>query len=158
MKSLILFTLVIALFACAKSKDDNPNISGIDQLTGEWQWVSTCGGIVENCTYSSDTNYAVIDFGSNGKFVELHNGTVYMEADYIVVKTSETSARLRYSSQKYESALSIVNNHLAISRGELVDTYKKINLKLSHRDTQHQLPLFHFYQLIQLVLEPIFLI
>ena len=127
MKILILFILVIALFACSKSKDDNPGISGIDQLTGEWQWVSTCGGIVENCTYSSDTNYAVIDFGANGKFVELHNGTVYMEADYILVKTTETSARLRFSSQKYETTLSIVNNQLEISRGELVDTYNKIN-------------------------------
>lgn len=127
MKSLMLSFLVIALFACTKSKDDKPKISGIDQLTGEWQWVSTCGGIVENCSYSSDTNYAVIDFGSNGKFVELHNGTVYMEADYIIVKNSETSARLRFSSQKYESTLSLVNNHLEIGRGELVDTYNKIN-------------------------------
>ena len=130
MKSLLLFTLLIVLFGCAKPKEDNQKISGIDQLTGEWHWVSTCGGFVKNCLYSSDTNYAVVDFGSNDKFVELHNGTVYREADYSVVKTSETTARLLFSGQNYESTLSIVHNRLEIGSGELVNTYTRINKHL----------------------------
>jgi len=118
--------LVVSILGCSKQAEDKLDVTNIDQITGEWQWISTCGGIIENCSYSSDTNYAVVDFGSNGKFVELHNGTVYMEADYIIIKSNETTGRLRFNSQKYESRLSIVNNQLEIHRGELIDTYKKI--------------------------------
>jgi hypothetical protein len=127
MKVLLLIVLALSILSCSKQKDDNPNITNISQLTGEWQWVSTCGGIVENCSYSSDNNYAVIAFGSNGKYVELHNGTVYMEANYIIVKIDETSGTLRFNSYKYENSVRIVNNQLEIGRGELVDTYKKLN-------------------------------
>jgi hypothetical protein len=127
MKLLLLVLLTFSIVSCAKQNEDKVKITTIGQITGEWQWISTCGGIVENCIFKSDTNYAVIDFGSTGKFVELHNGTVYMEADYIIIKENETSGRLRFSGQKYESTVSIVNNQLEIGRGELVDTYKKIN-------------------------------
>jgi hypothetical protein len=127
MKLLLLVLLTISIISCTKQNEDKMNVTSIGQVTGEWQWISTCGGIDENCIYSSDTNYAIIDFGSNGKFVELHNGTVYMEADYIIIESNETSGRLRFSSQKYERSVSLVNNHLEIGRGELVDTYKKIN-------------------------------
>lgn len=127
MRLLLLVLMSLCILSCSKQNEDKMDVTNIDQLTGEWKWVSTCGGIIENCSYSSDTNYAVIGFGSNGKFVELHNGTVYMEADYIVVKINETSGRLRFNSQKYENILSIVNNQLEIGRGEIVDTYKKIN-------------------------------
>lgn len=127
MKLLLLVLLSFSIVSCAKQSEENIKVKSISQITGEWQWVSTCGGIVENCVYASETNNAVIDFGSNGKFVELHNGTVYMEADYIVIKVNETSGRLRFTGQKYESTVSIINNKLEIGRGELVDTYKKIN-------------------------------
>lgn len=127
MKLLLLVLLSFSIVSCAKQNEENIKVKSISQITGEWQWVSTCGGIVENCVYASETNNAVIDFGSNGKFVELHNGTVYMEADYIVIKVNETSGRLRFTGQKYESTVSIINNKLEIGRGELVDTYKKIN-------------------------------
>ncbi|MDO9256394.1 MAG: hypothetical protein Q7U54_12835 [Bacteroidales bacterium] len=127
MKLLLLVLFAFSIVSCAKQNEDKVNVTTLGQITGEWQWLSTCGGIVENCTYSSDTNYAVIDFGSNSKYVELHNGIVYMEADYIIIKGNETSGRIRFSGQKYESTVSIVNNQLEIGRGELVDTYKKIN-------------------------------
>jgi len=127
MKLLLLIVLMLSILSCSKQKDDNPNITSINQLTGQWQWVSTCGGIVENCSYASDTHYAVIDFGSNGKYVELHNGTVYLEANYIIVKINETSGTLRFNSYKYENSVRIVNNQLEIGRGELVDNYKKLN-------------------------------
>lgn len=116
----------MSILACSKQGDDKMDITSIDQVTGEWQWLSTCGGIIENCTYASDTNFAVIDFGPSGKYVELHNGAVYLEADYIVVKTDETTGTLRFNSYKTERFLKIVNNQLEISRGELVDTYKKL--------------------------------
>ncbi len=127
MKLLLLVLLSFSIVSCAKQNEEIIKVKSIGQITGEWQWVSTCGGIVENCVYASETNNAVIVFGSNGKYVELHNGTVYMEADYIVIKVNETSGRLRFTGQKYESTVSIVNNKLEIGRGELVDTYKKIN-------------------------------
>jgi len=127
MKLLLLVLLMFSLVSCTKQNEDKMNVTSIGQISGEWQWISTCGGIVESCNYASDTTYAVIDFGSNGKYVELHNGTVYMEADYSITKANEVSGSLRFTGQKYESTFSIVNNQLEIGRGELVDTYKKIN-------------------------------
>lgn len=127
MKQLLLILLALSMAGCSKQNEDKIELTSIDQVTGEWQWVSTCGGLIENCAYSSGDHYAVIVFGSNGKFVELHNGTVYKEADYLVVKINKTSGTLRFNNSKYESPVRIVNNLLEISRGELVDTYQKIN-------------------------------
>jgi hypothetical protein len=127
MKLLLVILLTLSMIGCAKQNEDKMDVTSIDQVAGEWQWVSTCGGIINSCSYASETNYAVIDLGSNGKFVELHNGTVYKEADYVIVKVNETSGTLRFNNIKYESSVRIVNNHLEISRGELVDTYQKIN-------------------------------
>lgn len=126
MKYLLFVILVISILACKKQNEDKVNITSIDQLTGAWQWVSTCGGIIENCAYASDTIYAVIHFGSNGRYVELHNGTVYMEANYVVIKTNETSGTLKFNNKNYQNPVSIVNGQLEISRGELTDTYFKI--------------------------------
>lgn len=126
MKIFILITLAFSILACSKQNEDKIDETGIDQVTGEWQWVSTCGGIIQNCTYSSDTNYAVIHFGSNGKYMELHNGTVYMEANYVVIKTTDTTGTLKFNNKSYENSISIVNEQLEITRGELTATYLKI--------------------------------
>lgn len=127
MKLLFAIILTLSIIGCTKQNEDKMDVTSIDQVSGEWQWISTCGGIIQNCTYSSDSNYAIIDLGSNGKYVELHNGTVYREANYCIVKINETSGTLRFNNNKYESPVKIVNNQLEIVRGELIDTYQKIN-------------------------------
>lgn len=126
MKLLLLIVITLSILAYSKQNVDKVNVTSIDQLAGEWQWESTCGGIIENCAYSSGTNYAVIDFGSNGKYIELRNGTVYMEANYVVIKTTDTSGILKFNNKSYENSVSIVNGQLEITRGELTDTYLKI--------------------------------
>jgi hypothetical protein len=127
MKPFILLTLFTLLLACSKQNDDDLNVSNINQLRGEWKWVSTCGGFVQGCTYSSSSNYAVILFSSNGGFLELHNDAIYQKTNYYVNKTNETSGTLILENEEYQRPLRIVNHLLEIQRGELTDTYKKIN-------------------------------
>lgn len=126
MKFLLLIVLALSILAFSKQHEDKIDVTRIDQVIGEWQWVSTCGGITKNYTYSSDTNYAVIQFGSNGKYMELHNGTVYTEANYVVMKTSDTTGTLKFNNKSYEYSISIMNGQLEITKGELTDTYFRI--------------------------------
>lgn len=126
MKPYIFILLIISLLSCSKQEDENFNVTGIDQLKGEWEWISTCGGFVPSCGYASEAHYSVINFGVNGYYTEWWNDTIYLEAKYSITKISDTSALLRINSNKYESPITIVNNQLEIGLGELVVTYKKI--------------------------------
>lgn len=126
MKFLLVIAFAFSILAFSQQNENKVKVTSIDLVTGEWKWVSTSSGIIENCEYSSDDHYAVIDFGSNGKYVELHNGTVFMEANYVVLKTNETSGTLKFNNKNYERSVRRVNNQLEITRGELTDTYIKI--------------------------------
>jgi len=126
MKSVIFILLIVSLLACSKQDNDNVNVTVMDQLNGSWEWVSTCGGLIQTCAYSSSEHYAVISFGSNGKYVEYWNDTIYLEANYSITQINDSSAMLRINSNKYESPVTVVNNQLEIGLGELVVTYKKI--------------------------------
>ncbi|MEI6059494.1 MAG: hypothetical protein WCR72_02245 [Bacteroidota bacterium] len=47
-------------------------VTSMDQLQGEWQWVSTCGGIVQGCIYPSSGHFETIVFSRDGNYVEKH--------------------------------------------------------------------------------------
>jgi hypothetical protein len=125
-KPLKLFVLLLGILACSKQNDDNLTVTSLDQLRGEWEWVSTCGGLTPDCTYSSASNHAEILFSLNGIFVEKHNDTICQQTHYTVIKINETSGTLILDNKEYQSPIRIVNNQLEIRRGELADTYKKI--------------------------------
>lgn len=126
MRLFLLIVLTACLHACSKQNEEYLYVNSIDQLNGEWRWESTCGGFVGGCGYPSNSNYAVIIFCSNGKFIEKHNDTVYLQADFVLRRINDVTGTIRFNSEKYENSVSIVNNRLEIGRGELLDTYKKI--------------------------------
>ncbi len=128
MKPLVFILLLFSVLSCSKHKEVDIVVTSMDQLQGEWQWVSTCGGIVQGCIYPSSGHFETIVFSRDGNYVEKHNDTVFQQSGYTVVNINETSGTLILDKEEYQSPLSIVNNSLEISFGELVRTYKKTHL------------------------------
>lgn len=124
MKSLVLL-LLICIVSCSKKDNDLANITSIDQLNGTWEWESTCGGITGECANTSNAHYAAIEFTTDGKYIERHNDTIYLQTDYNLIKTNNTSGKLILDNNRYQSSVSVVNNQLEIVRGDLIDTYSK---------------------------------
>ena len=131
--ALILFVL---LLSCSNEYESNIKVTSIDQLVGTWKWESTCGGIVNNCSYPSKLNYAEFDFFKDGQFIHKVNGTVELKANYMLKKTNSTSGAIilkidtviytQYTSSHSEIPINIADNELLIYQGELVESYVKI--------------------------------
>jgi len=76
----------------------------------------------------------VLEFSNDGKFVEKHNDTIYLTANYTIIKANDSHGKLTLDniltkdmfSESIEYPVSIVSNELWISRGELLDKYTKI--------------------------------
>jgi predicted secreted protein len=134
MKTLGIWILLICMFSCTKEENDTMKVTSIDQINGTWKWKSTCGGLIDDCANSSSSHFAIIEFSSDGKFEEKHNDTIYLTANFSIMKTSETYGRLILDNiittgmfaESIEYSISIESNELWISRGELLDKYYKI--------------------------------
>lgn len=94
MKTFIISLFVICLVSCSKKNDDNIIVMNIDQLVGIWELESTCGGLVNDCGYSSNSHYAIIKFTNDLKLIENHNDTLYLKADYYLKKSDNFSGTL----------------------------------------------------------------
>lgn len=119
------------MVSCSQKSEDEIIVTSLDQINGTWEWESTCGGFVGTCGYSSISHYAMIEFTSNSQFIETHNDTVYFTAHFDLIKTDSPSGFLVFHKKESEDVLSkipisIINNKLCISYGELYSTYKKI--------------------------------
>lgn len=122
------------MISCSK-KTEVPNVeTRLDQITGLWKWQSTCGGIINSCAYSSDTNYAEIKFTKDNQLIETFRDSIYLTANYTVITSNGLTATLNLvnidskslNSHSIQYPISIKNDELFIMRGELLDTYKKI--------------------------------
>lgn len=122
MKTSIILVSVIFMISCSK-KDENIT-TNLDQLNGTWKWESTCGGFTGGCANSSSSNYATIEFSSNGNYIEKHNDTIYQQGSYNVIKSNATSGKLVLDNTVTRT-ISIDYNHIVINRGDLIDTYIK---------------------------------
>jgi hypothetical protein len=101
-------------------------VTSIDQIPGKWNWESTCGGVIDTCSYSSKSNNASIEFTSDGKYIEKHNDIVYMQSDYSIIKYDDTLGTLLLDNSNISRPVAVINNRLLISRGDSLDTYIKI--------------------------------
>ena len=115
--------LIIFLCACSEKPVD---VVSIDQIPGLWQWESTCGGIAYECTFSSKTETATIEFTEQGKYTEIHNGITFRESDYTLEKYDDMYGTLILQNPYTSRPVTIMNNRLLITRGELMDTYYKV--------------------------------
>jgi len=122
------------MISCTKTVEDSMSITSLDKITGIWKWESTCGGLINSCGYSSESHYAEIKFTLENKLIETHNDTTYLTANY-TVKTSDNSVGIlalvniesnSIISDSIQYSISIKNDELFITRGELLDTYKKV--------------------------------
>jgi hypothetical protein len=118
--------ILVMIFICACNKDDILEVTSIDQVPGKWEWESTCGGITYNCTYSSKSNHASIEFATGNKYTELHNDTIYLQTNYTISKVDDTFGTLILDKPNTTLPITILNNRLLITRGELMDSYLKI--------------------------------
>ena len=131
MKTLSIFFFLFSIISCSKVNDNK--VLNLDQLNGTWKWESTCGGFFYDCGYSSSSHYANIEFTSEGRIVEMHNDTIFLTANFSILKNDDSSGMLILNniisnsvlSEHLERSISISNNELQIIRGELIDTYKK---------------------------------
>jgi hypothetical protein len=122
MKILSFAIITIIVSGCS----DKINVTSIDQIPGKWQWESTCGGIVYECTYSSKSTFAKIEFTSNGRYIEKHNDTIYLQTNYSISKYDDMMGTLILENPSDSRPITILDNRLLISRGELMDRYIKI--------------------------------
>jgi hypothetical protein len=111
---------------CSCSNKKYADVNSIDQIPGKWKWESTCGGIVYDCTVPTKTVFATIEFGSDGKYIEKHNDTIYLQTDYIIVKYDNVFGTLELQNSTISRPITIINNRLLITRGELADSYLKM--------------------------------
>jgi hypothetical protein len=122
------------MISCAKEENNTLKVTSINQIGGTWKWKSTCGGLIENCKYSSSSDFATLDFSNDGKFVEKHNDTIYLTANYTILKIDDSHGGLTLEniqtsgvfSESIEYSISIVSNELWVFRGELLDKYNKV--------------------------------
>jgi hypothetical protein len=122
MKTINIIIIVILLGSCTKKID----VTSIDQIPGTWNWEATCGGYIDTCILSSKSNYASIEFTSNGNYIEKHNGTIFLQTDYSVLKYDENFGTLLLNNSNISRPITIVNGRLVISRDDFQDSYMKV--------------------------------
>jgi hypothetical protein len=122
MKRTGILLLIVFFAACKKDLE----VTSIDQIPGRWRWESTCGGAEFDCTYGTKTNYATIDFTSHGEYIEKHNGEIFLQTNYTILKDDELLGTLVLETPAENRPIAIMNNLLLITRGTYIDTYSKI--------------------------------
>ena len=122
MKTSGILIIVLLFISCTKKIE----VTSIDQIPGKWNWESTCGGVIDTCLYSSKSRYASIDFTSDGKYIEKHNETIYMQSDYSVIKYDDNFGTLLLDNSNISRPVTVLNNRLLITRGDSLDSYIKV--------------------------------
>jgi len=124
MKTLFVSIILIIIVSCSKKNDDT-SVTKFEQLEGRWKWESTCGGFTVECMNSSELHYAEIEFTSDEKFIEKHNDTIFQQTNYSITKYNELSGKMILRNSNYQMPILIINNHLEINCGELINIYTK---------------------------------
>jgi hypothetical protein len=124
MRFITIVLISILFFGCKKK--EFADVTSIDQIPGKWIWESTCGGFDYSCTFSGKNTFASIEFTSDGKYIEMHNDTIFLQTNYIILKYDDTFGTLVLNNSTISLPITIVDNYLIITRGELADSYHKM--------------------------------
>jgi hypothetical protein len=82
MKTRMKTRLFILFLTCILSSCEQKDTGISTRLTGQWNWKSTCGGVV-GCVYSSPTNVKTLKITDST--IELtDNGQVTLEREYLI--------------------------------------------------------------------------
>jgi hypothetical protein len=121
-KSIFAILFVILIISCKREIE----VTSIDQIPGLWRWEYTCGGDEFECIYGSKSNYATIDFKTDGSFIEKHNDTLYLKTNYTIIDHDGTYGTLILENPEVHLPIAIVDKSLIITRVSFTDTYTKI--------------------------------
>jgi hypothetical protein len=120
---LIILCSILSVFISCKK---DIIVTSIGQIPGTWRWESTCGGDNDTCIYRTENKYAIIEFRSDGKYVEKRNDTLYLQTDYTIINSDDTFGTLSLDSPSVSYPITVMNNMLLITRGNYMDSYRKI--------------------------------
>ena len=122
-KSLILI-LFLFLTCCGEKIIE---VSSVDQIPGTWRWEASCGGDLDyTCINASKSDYATIEFRSNGVYIEKHMDTLFLQTNYHIIKSDDMFGTLVLETPSVSRPVTVINNELIIQRGVFEDRYTKI--------------------------------
>lgn len=124
MKIIRVIILVIVIAGCKKEIE----VTSVRDIPGLWKWEYTCGepGDDYECITGSKTNYATINFGNEGLYIEKHNDTVFLETNYSLVNYDDIFGTLILEDPPEHRPVTVMDNRLLITRGIFLDSYIKI--------------------------------
>ncbi len=131
--AILLFTITLLFISCSKEKEEELKITSIDQVNGIFQWESTCGGYSGGCGYASTEHYGEFIFSTTGQFTEKFNDSIYLTAEYSIVKVDEKNGSLMLyniisnidTAKIVQYSMTILNNKLCLMRGDIFYTFHK---------------------------------
>lgn len=123
----VMRTVIVLLALTMASCSEKPlDVGSVKQIPGLWKWESSCGGLDYECTYQSKSQWATIEFTDEGKYIENHNDTLYLETTYTLQVYDDMYGTIVLESPYASRPVTVLNNRLLITRGEILDTYYKI--------------------------------
>lgn len=129
MRSRFFLVIMMIMFYTASCGEKVLDVSSVDEIPGTWRWRSTCGGEGDNdytCINASESEYATIEFRSDGTYIEKHMDTLYLQTKYTILKIDDFFATLTLENPPVNRPVTVINNKLMIQRGTFEDTYEKI--------------------------------
>jgi hypothetical protein len=123
------FFIVILMMFTTSCGEKIIDVSSVDDIPGTWRWLSTCGSEGDNdyaCVNASESNYATIEFRSNGVYIEKHMDTVYLQTNYTISIIDDMLGTLILEDPPVNRPVTVINNRLMIQRGTSEDYYEKI--------------------------------
>ena len=116
--------ILLLLYGCSEKLIE---VTSVDQIPGTWRWESTCGGDIDyTCVNGSKSNYATIEFRSDGVYLEKHMDTVFLQTNYSILKSDDMFGTLILENPSDSRPVTVLNNLLIIQRGTFEDSYSKI--------------------------------
>jgi len=77
-----LLLCVLALAAISYSCEKN-SVAVLQNLEGEWQWISTCGGLYPDCNTPESTGYSIrIVYSADSYYSYYQNDTLKLKVKY----------------------------------------------------------------------------
>ena len=129
MKKLIfIFILTLGTISCSSDDEAQDEVQiVISELTGKWNWVSSCGGFTGDCWFPSDDNFESIEFKNDLSYIEKINGIIVTETNYLVPEMIIENVYKIEFHNGYSTYFRFVDDNLSIQGGDFWSEYKRIN-------------------------------
>ncbi|MBU2940476.1 hypothetical protein KO494_13090 [Lacinutrix sp. C3R15] len=132
-KFVSILILGISLVSC--SADDETVITNEDteleypSITGKWNMVSSCGGIADDCWYSTGDYTKMVEFKNNLEYVEKINNIIEVESTYLITDTLFIANRAIFKIEfgfDYTSEFTFISDTLSIVRGDYWENHIRV--------------------------------